>query len=282
MQTFARLLCALGLCTMLASCSSDSSKGSETNTDAGKGNAGEGNAGEGNAGQASIGGNSGTGSGGRAGAASSVGGTVSDLCGGTCICDNGLDDDGDGLVDGFDPECTGPFDNDEGSFATGIPGDNRDPKWQDCFFDGNSGAGDDGCRYHTDCLTGAVDLTDDKCALTDACIAFCQPLTSNGCDCFGCCTIVLASGTSVDVLTGSSCSVADAADEDACPRCIKSELCANDCGECELCAGKTIDDLPETCGNTSACDEGLASCTSSASCPSDSYCSQGCCIVAVR
>ncbi len=72
-------------------------------------------------------------------------GTV--LCGNApCQCNNGVDDDGDGTVDGFDIECTGAIDDDEGSFATGIPGDNRDPKWQYCFFDGNSGHGDDRCR----------------------------------------------------------------------------------------------------------------------------------------
>src|SRR3954464_11019356 len=74
------------------------------------------------------------------------------LCGNhVCQCNNGIDDDGDGNVDGFDVECTGGIDDEEASFATGIPGDNRDPKWQDCFFDGNSGAGDDRCRYPTGC-----------------------------------------------------------------------------------------------------------------------------------
>jgi hypothetical protein len=53
---------------------------------------------------------------------------------GATQCTNGLDDDGDGLVDALDPECTGSADNDEGTFGTGIPGDNRDPMWQDCFF----------------------------------------------------------------------------------------------------------------------------------------------------
>lgn len=57
----------------------------------------------------------------------------------------------------------GANDDDEGSFGTGISGDNRDPKWQDCFFDGNSGAGDDRCRYHTECLTGARDADDPSC-----------------------------------------------------------------------------------------------------------------------
>ncbi len=42
-----------------------------------------------------------------------------------CACDDGLDNDGEGLMDGVDPESTGPYDDDESSFATGIPGDNR-------------------------------------------------------------------------------------------------------------------------------------------------------------
>src|SRR5438045_3952646 len=50
-------------------------------------------------------------------------------------CTNCIDDDGDGKVDWLDPECTGPLDNDESSYATGIPGDNVDPCKQDCWFD---------------------------------------------------------------------------------------------------------------------------------------------------
>ena len=56
-------------------------------------------------------------------------------------CSDGIDNDGDGKIDYDDPECVGPLDNDESSFATGIPGDNMDACKQDCFFDGNSGAG---------------------------------------------------------------------------------------------------------------------------------------------
>ncbi|HYP88299.1 MAG TPA: hypothetical protein VEQ59_09095, partial [Polyangiaceae bacterium] len=144
--------------------------------------------------------------------ASSSGGSVS---AGNSACSNGLDDDGDGLIDGFDPECTGAADDDEGTFATGIPGDNRDPKWQDCFFDGNSGAGDDGCRYATGCLTGDLDRDDKACALTDACIEFCAPLVPNGCDCFGCCTVQAPGGDTVDVETSASCSVDRLGDTDA-------------------------------------------------------------------
>ena len=66
-------------------------------------------------------------------------------------CSNCLDDDGDGLADWQDPECAVPLDNDEGSFATGISGDNVDACKQDCFFDGNSGQGDDGCNWNLKC-----------------------------------------------------------------------------------------------------------------------------------
>src|SRR4051812_29516875 len=166
---------------------------------------------------------------------------------GTTQCSDGIDNDGDGLIDGLDPECTGPFDNDEGSFATGIPGDNKDPKWQDCFFDGNSGAGDDGCRYATDCLYGTMAQDDPSCTLSQQCLDFCGALTPNGCDCFGCCTVQAADGSSVDIYEVSSCSIAQLDDEKACPRCTKNTQCQNTCGECELCPGKTVADLPASC-----------------------------------
>ncbi|HTQ03799.1 MAG TPA: hypothetical protein VMI54_08070 [Polyangiaceae bacterium] len=183
------------------------------------------------------------GSSGTAGTAGSVG--LPAL--GTTQCSDGIDNDGDGLIDGLDPECTGPWDNDESSFATGIPGDNKDPKWQDCFFDGNSGAGDDRCRYPTTCLTGELSQDDPQCAVTQACIDNCAPAVPNGCDCFGCCSVELADGSSVDIFEASTCSLANIDDTTACPRCSKSTLCQNPCGECELCPGKTVDDLPASC-----------------------------------
>jgi hypothetical protein len=172
------------------------------------------------------------------------------LCGNhACACNNGIDDDGDGKTDGFDGECTGAIDDDESSFATGIPGDNRDPKWQDCFFDGNSGHGDDGCRYPTGCLTGELSLDDKACAVTETCRNNCQPRTPNGCDCFGCCSVQLPGGGSIDVMLKDSCSLEKIGDEEACPVCVKSTACGNECGECELCPGKTEADLPEHCNS---------------------------------
>jgi hypothetical protein len=233
---------------------------------------------------------------GTAGSTVGAGGTlVAELCGDSCVCDNGIDDDQDGLVDGLDPECTGPLDNDEGSFATGIPGDNRDPKWQDCFFDGNSGAGDDDCRYHTECITGDRPRTDPGCKLTDACIDFCGARTPNGCDCFGCCSVELADGSSIDILTGENCSLETANDAAACQPCRKSAECGNTCGTCELCPGKTVEDLPAECDTGSGgagsggagsggpgytCDNGEQVCGPGLdACPLGRYCSLGCCLL---
>ncbi len=161
-----------------------------------------------------------------------------------CVCNDGIDNDGDGTVDGFDPECTGAYDNDEGTFATGIPGDNSDPNWQDCFFDGNSGAGDDGCRYHTDCLTGDVPLTDADCIVTQACVDFCGARTPPGCDCFGCCEVTDPDGVVHTVQIGGTCDYENVED---CSECVQTADCVNECGECELCAGKTVEDLPASC-----------------------------------
>jgi hypothetical protein len=227
---------------------------------------------------------------------------VASLCGGSCQCSDGIDNDGDGQIDGFDTECVSPNDNDEGSFATGIPGDNVDPKWQDCFFDGNSGGGDDGCRYSTDCLTGKKSATDPACQLAQACIDFCKPLTPNGCDCFGCCTVRKPDGSTIDIVLNANC---DASNLDKCTKCVPTTQCGNTCGECELCPGKTAADLPSSCnppppptgsggmggsggtgtagaggGPSYTCDNGETVCTTKSDCGAYYYCSFGCCLVA--
>lgn len=170
------------------------------------------------------------------------------LCGNTpCECNDGIDNDGDGTADGLDVECSGPADNDEGSFATGISGDNKDPFWQDCFFDGNSGAGNDGCRYHTECLTGERESDDRTCTVSDKCLDFCGPLAPNGCDCFGCCEVTKADGSTTTVVLSDGCSEEELDNPEKCQTCRLADACVNECGECELCLGKGIDDLPEKC-----------------------------------
>jgi hypothetical protein len=222
---------------------------------------------------------------------------------GTTQCTNCVDDDNDGLPDWLDPDCTGPLDNDESSFATGIPGDNVDPCRQDCFFDGNSGSGDDKCLWDLKCdpkSPGAPKCPYSptaKCApQTKACVDFCKPLTPNGCDCFGCCTLPTGDGGSVDVLLVSTCSAAKAGDANACPRCTKDPSCNNPCERCELCVGKN--ELPADCkpanggdgGTTSPADGGTGqvcpynrqSCDATTLCPVGSYCLTGCCVPQIR
>jgi hypothetical protein len=220
-----------------------------------------------------------------------------------CQCNNGKDDDGDGQIDGFDVECVGPYDDDEGTFATGIPGDNSDPKWQDCFFDGNSGAGDDGCRYSTRCLTGELEPSDPDCRVTQECIDFCIQRTPNGCDCFGCCQVIDATGDEHFVYASGQCNEHTLDDPDVCIPCTQSTQCSNECGGCQLCPGMKPEDLPASCGpqgsggapgeggapGTSgdagappvppnSCDEGLEVCSPEWPCPGGTYCMNGCCM----
>lgn len=208
-------------------------------------------------------------------------------------CNNCVDDDGDGMVDGDDPECTGPLDNREDSFATGIPGDNVDSKKQDCFFDGNSGSGDDGCEINTCCLLAGdcpadidpnFDRATDCPAVSQSCIDTCFPLTPPGCDCFGCCTICDDSGC-YEVLTNPAvapdCDLAHISDPTACPTCVKNTDCGGgDCdpSQCVLCPGQTPDDLPPDCGGMNSCPGSEAPCTTSGDCGAGEYCSNGCCI----
>ncbi|HEX5655704.1 MAG TPA: hypothetical protein VFX59_00850 [Polyangiales bacterium] len=199
------------------------------------------------------------------------------LCGNApCACANGLDDDGDGLSDGFDPECSAPFDNHEDSFATGVHGEGQDTKCQDCFFDDDSG----GCKRARSCAldgtaasgTGACR----SCELAPTCTESCLPRVPNGCDCYGCCEIWRDGALLANVLLSASCSLATLDDVAKCVRCTPATDCSNPCGSCELCTGRTLRDLPASCGNTASC-EGATACAGETDCPSGYYCQQGCC-----
>ena len=231
---------------------------------------------------------------------------------GTCSsggaqCSNCRDDDGDGLVDGFDPECTGPVDNDEGSFRTGIGGDNVDGVIMDCLYDGNAVAEDDGCSIHVCCVLGARNKTEcplgtsrfdvadcppplGTTPLPQQCIDACGHLAPPGCDCFGCCTLCDPQGRCRDVdihpLVSPNCDSTNVMDpgadtqvdtkDDPCRACQKSETCGSPlCGgtSCIACPGQTV---VAGCGAT-ACPPGYPACTN-ASCAVGSYCANGCCI----
>jgi len=222
------------------------------------------------------------------------------MAAGTPQCNNCLDDDNDGKADGFDPECTGSVDRDEGSFATGIPGDNKDAKKQDCFFDGNSGGGQD-CAWHTCCLLDNPNTPDNECpadlrqgydaaacltAQSDACIRSCAPLTPPGCDCFGCCT-VCQGDTCNDVLINPAVSpTCDYSNLAGCLSCTKNTQCgADSCDDnpddCVLCPGQVEADLPAVCSGENTCPAGHAACNVDGDCGAGEYCSTGCCIFSV-
>jgi hypothetical protein len=188
---------------------------------------------------------------------STVGIDASRLPLGMTQCSDGIDNDGDGLIDSADPECTGPADNDEGTFATGIPGDNIDACKQDCFFDGNSGMGDDGCQWQLDCdplntdtrcpySASFVSKHMMECSTTASqsqkCIDNCRKYVPNGCDCFGCCAIP---GAPHPIRLDATCTAAKFNDPTACPPCTQVTQCMNPCDRCEICVGKPT--VPEDC-----------------------------------
>jgi hypothetical protein len=227
-------------------------------------------------------------------------------------CSDCIDNDGDTLIDGFDPQCSSPRDNREDSFATGIPGDNIDATWQDCFFDGNSGHGDDGCNQHVCCLLQAPDKAScpisrnqydpAKCYkpfgtvdVPQKCIDVCGGLTTPGCDCFGCCTVcvnndcrdiiinpAVSPNCTQDNVTDPGPDGVDNTGDEPCRRCVKNTLCGNtECGgsTCILCPGQDPSTLPASCGGTSACPTGITPCDANGQCAeAGTYCSIGCCV----
>jgi hypothetical protein len=220
-------------------------------------------------------------------------------------CANCIDDDGDGAIDSSDIECSFPPDNVESSFATGIPGDHIEQIRQDCFFDGDSSATNDGCSIHVCCLLGATKKSEctiganqynpaqcpppvGNTPLSSMCTSTCGSFTLPGCDCFGCCTVCdPATGQCFDVatnpITSPSCSHLTVADPNSCKRCQKVTSCGRPtCGgtSCILCLGQDPADLPPSCNGTPACPAGVTSCASGAACPAGTYChaASGCCV----
>ncbi|MDF1561966.1 MAG: hypothetical protein P1V51_02920 [Deltaproteobacteria bacterium] len=202
------------------------------------------------------------------------GGWGGDGGGGACVpvicqggtpyaCANCLDDDNDGLIDFYDPDCLGPCDNNEEGFATEIPGGHSPGCGRECYFDKDNGGGNDNCAWSTECdplapeanlgcdydptMVGGKDCEDPQVQL---CHDVCEPFTPNGCDCFGCCELPAGSGLFVFIGTGVStgaptCVLDDVMDPAACAPCTPMADCQKGCGRCQLCIGKT--EVPEDC-----------------------------------
>ncbi len=153
-------------------------------------------------------------------------------------CADGIDNNNNGRVDMADPYCRSPADNDESSFASGLPGDDiNSASSLDCWFDGNSGSGDDGCSVHACCLIDGpcpANLSPqtydpENCTVSQACIDACVPITKQDCDCFGCCNICPPgqSCTRVQVhpVISPTCTIDSLGDSSACQPCSGDPVC---------------------------------------------------------
>ena len=239
---------------------------------------------------------------------------------GPYACGDCVDNDLDGAVDAHDIECTGPCDDTEDAFAGGIPGQNNAPCRQDCYFDFNSGSGDDQCYWTHQCddhstpESGYAPSGDPGCAYdasatvpgssgtcgelfrfqNDLCLDYCRPVVPNGCDCFGCCQLEGRSNRYVflgSTIDGEpSCNASTLGDPNACRPCTPVLSCFNSCEPCEQCVGGTPPD--RSCGGGEAgapavserCDPGVTPCgqVGEAECPAEEYCITGCCVVVLR
>lgn len=190
-------------------------------------------------------------------------------------CGNCMDDDGDGKIDADDPDCLGACDNSENGLSLAIPGANNAPCKQDCYFDQDTGSGNDNCYWDHSCdptkvngqpspetscaynagtnLGGGLTCTTAQQMQSKICKDFCGPLTPNGCDCFGCCAIGPQSdGSTKGIWLGStdtagnpSCTLNNLGDPAKCHPCQIVPTCFKSCGRCQLCIGK--DTLPADC-----------------------------------
>ena len=150
----------------------------------------------------------------------------------------------------------------------------------DCYFDQDSGSGNDQCYWDHSCdpfdvapnyypepdngsscaYAGPDQMINPihkTCAellgpngQSQACLDFCLPLTPNGCDCFGCCELPAGSGSfvwlgSVGVNGDTVCTDAQLSNPAVCHPCTPVTDCYNGCGHCEICIGKPT--LPPDC-----------------------------------
>ncbi|MGE3675040.1 MAG: hypothetical protein AB7K71_35555, partial [Polyangiaceae bacterium] len=235
-------------------------------------------------------------------------------CGNYCVvracqgkvyeCGDCLDNDSDGKIDSKDVSCLGACDNNEDGYKGEIPGQNAAPCKSDCYFDGDSGAGNDDCYWSHECDTHEIapkyDPEGKKCEYdpgaslpgtsmscaqayqtqSNACLGYCGPLTPNGCDCFGCCAIPGAATTvylgSEDNKGDGTCTPDTLNDPSKCRPCDQVPACLNTCEHCEICLGKP--ELPADCIEQQ-CPVGRQQCgrPGQAECPANEFCVTGCC-----
>jgi len=153
-------------------------------------------------------------------------------------CSDGIDNNSNGLTDLTDWYCKAAADNDEGSFHSGVPGDDANSAASlDCWFDTNSGNGDDGCSMHACCdIDGAcpsdllpAQFNASQCTPSETCRGNCIPQTKPGCDCFGCCEICTTQNGCLNVfvnpVVSPACTIETLGDPSSCRRCVQDAAC---------------------------------------------------------
>jgi hypothetical protein len=205
------------------------------------------------------------------------------VCSHVYACNDGEDNDGDGLIDLDDLDCLGPCQDDEASTFHGLPLGNANCD-VDCYFDDNVGQGDDGCRIDTRCDplspnawmgcsfgVGTSQCHNQPPEQTEECQARCLPMVPPGCDCFGCCTFTTPRGPEDRWVADPACTVADPT---SCSPCTQYTGCVNLCDDpCEWCFDQPA--LPPGCSQAT-CEHG-SPCTDHCDCDAGSACVQGCC-----
>ncbi|MBW2457024.1 MAG: hypothetical protein JRI68_21090, partial [Deltaproteobacteria bacterium] len=216
--------------TLVGACDSDTSEVvTDTTSTSGTGGSTSGTGGQGGEGAMISTGGSTSGTGGSGGSTSSGAGglppppTETAECQGHIYeCGDLVDNDIDGAIDYQDSDCLGPCDDTEDSYFGDIPGQTGPKCKLDCYFDQDSGSGNDDCywdhvcdplsvspNYYPEPSNGVtceyagpghvVTPIGETCAnLVQAqsqdCLDYCLPLTPNGCDCFGCCELPAEGG----------------------------------------------------------------------------------------
>ncbi|MCL4754790.1 MAG: hypothetical protein KJ015_31845, partial [Myxococcales bacterium] len=205
----------------------------------------------------------------------------------TYACGDCLDNDNDCKVDSADPHCIGTCSDNEGGFKGEIPGQNNAACKMDCYFDADSGAGNDDCNWDHRCDPNAPNpQAGDGCAydpnfkfpgnkscadyagsqsaqcagnMSQPTVAtgYCGPLVPNGCDCFGCCVFpqlnygtVVAHGVTmnVGVYLGSSPNKQSPGTCDINDILAGNPDPANNCHKCVQ-----VPSCLNTCGNCEIC-----------------------------
>lgn len=238
-------------------------------------------------------------------------------CGNYCVpatcgsktyqCGDCVDNDIDcGIDTGGDIECLGPCQNNEQGYKGNIPGQNNAPCKSDCYFDGDTGSGNDDCYWSHKCdpyevspnwdpegpacaydPNANIPGTQMTCAQAQVfqsaqCLGYCGPLVPNGCDCFGCCSVPNLTYAiwlgSVDQNDNGTCNSTVLSDPTKCRPCTQVNACLNTCEECEICLGKPV--IPPTC-TCQQCPNNVQLCgpPCGTPCQPGYFCNSGCCVL---